>query len=104
MLGGRTRGKTPLADFDQAAEPNPLAVLDVAEGAEDAGVGCAEVTVDLVGSEGRTGVEQLTCGPGGVTGLAEQKLLEMPHSGIIDIQRYHDFGTPAKYALKMWSD
>jgi hypothetical protein len=69
------------AALDDAAEPDALAVVDVAEGAENAGVGCAEAAIQLVGGERRAGLEQLAGGPSGVACVGEQELLELGHRG-----------------------
>ena len=72
------------AAFDDAPEPDALSVVDVAEGAEDAGVGCAESAIELVEGERRASLEQLAGGPSGVVRVSEQELLELGHKGIID--------------------
>ena len=79
MLGRRTRRQTVVVDFDKAAKPHALAVMDMAEGAENAGMGCAEIAIELVEGQRQTGIEQLTSGPGRVARLHQQKLFERRH-------------------------
>jgi hypothetical protein len=81
VLRSGTARQTVSAAFHDAAEPDALAVVDVAEGAEDAGVGCAEAAIELVEGERRAGLEQLAGGPSGVVCVGEQELLERGHRG-----------------------
>ena len=84
MLRSGAGRQTLSAAFDNALEPDALAVVDVAEGAEDAGVGCAEAAIELVEGERRACLEQLAGGPSGVVRVGEQELLELGHKAIIE--------------------
>ncbi len=55
----------------------------MAEGLQDAGVGCLQIAVEFLWCEGGAGGEKKLVGPGGVVDLREQDLAGDRHGGSI---------------------
>jgi hypothetical protein len=83
-----------IANFDawwecvglEAFEPDALGVEGVAQGLQDAGVGCLQVAVQFFWRDRGAGGEQEVVGPGGVVNLREQDLAGDWHGGSISLE------------------
>jgi len=88
-FGRRIAKETLVANFDQrrhgvgveALQPDTFGVIDVAERAEDGGVGRAEFAIQFVGGERGAGVQQELIGPRGIGELMSERLFVERHNG-----------------------
>ncbi len=88
MFRRRASWQALTVQVHQAAKPDTLTIVDVPEGAENAGVRSSEVTIKLVWWHGSTCTENLVGGPARVASVREQKQLQLRHNAEIIVSRY----------------
>ena len=78
-LRSRTGRQLFVINFSQSAKPNPLSIINMAKGLQNARMRRSHASFQLFRRKDRTSIENLLSPPGGVAGMREQKLLELRH-------------------------
>jgi hypothetical protein len=68
-----------IVNFDEPAKPDPLTIVDMAKGPQNASVRSPKVTIELIEIKGQARVKQLSSSPRRVTSVSKQKLFQLRH-------------------------
>jgi hypothetical protein len=79
MLRSGTTRQALIIHFNETAEPNAFAVMDMAKRPKNTGVRCPQSLIELVHRKRRASFQHLMRSPGGVANMRQQELLELRH-------------------------
>jgi hypothetical protein len=80
VLRSRTARQLFVVDFGQSAKPNPLSIINMAKGLQNARMRRSHASFQLFRRKDRTGIENPLSPPGRIAGMREQKLLKLRHN------------------------